>query len=57
MSNEHKENVKPERASDLVKPTEAAAIELTESELTQVAGGRVKSADKAFKAMDKFIKG
>ena len=46
--------------------TKAAGVELSESELAKVAGGEItqdvtvnkaKTADKAFKAMDAYIRG
>jgi hypothetical protein len=41
----------------LTKAGKDAGIELSESELNKVAGGKAKTADKQFKAMDAYIKG
>jgi hypothetical protein len=41
----------------LTKARKGASIELTESELNKVAGGKAKTADKAFNAMDAYIRG
>lgn len=53
-------NSKPD---SLTKTSKAAGVELAESELAKVAGGqdvtvnKAKTADKAFKAMDAYIRG
>jgi hypothetical protein len=48
---------KPSTPDSLTKAGKDAGIELSESELNEVAGGKAKSADKAFKAMDGYIRG
>jgi len=41
----------------LTKTSKGAGIELAESELNKVTGGKAKTADKAFNAMDGYIRG
>jgi hypothetical protein len=59
MSNQQK----PSKPDSLTKSGKGADIALTESELAKVAGGqdvtvnKAKTADKAFKAMDAYIRG
>lgn len=48
---------KPTKPDSLTKSGKDAGIELTESELNKVAGGKAKTADKAFQAMDAYIRG
>jgi hypothetical protein len=48
---------KPSKPDSLTKSGKDAGIELTENELTKVAGGKAKTADKAYAAMDAYIKG
>ncbi len=60
---------KPSSPDSLTKAGKNASIELSESELSKVAGGetikinqsvstnKAKSADKAFQAMDGYIRG
>jgi hypothetical protein len=40
----------------LLDATPKAAAELSEQELNKVAGGKAKTADKAYNAMDAYIK-
>ena len=47
---------KPSTADSLTKSSKAAGIELSESELNKVAGGKAKTADKAYTQMDGYIK-
>lgn len=44
-------------ADDLVKTSKDASIELSEGQLDDVAGGRVKTSDKQQKAVLDFVKG
>ena len=48
---------KPSTSDSLTKAGKGASIELSESELSKVAGGKAKTADKAFQAMDGYIRG
>jgi hypothetical protein len=48
---------KPSAPDTLTKAGKGASIELSESDLSKVAGGKAKTADKAFQAMDAYIKG
>ena len=48
---------KPSKPDGLTKAGKGASIELSESELNKVAGGKAKTADKAFAAMDGYIRG
>jgi hypothetical protein len=54
---------KPSKPDNLIQSGKDAGIALTESELAKVAGGqdvtvnKAKTADKAFKAMDAYIRG
>ena len=43
-------------AEGLVKTSKAAQVQLSEQEMTKVTGGKAKTADKAFQAMDAYIK-
>jgi hypothetical protein len=47
---------KPSTTDSLTKGSKAAGIELSESELSKVAGGKAKTADKAYTQMDGYIK-
>jgi len=47
---------KPAPTDSLTKSGKKASIELTEGELNKVAGGKAKTADKAYTAMDGYIK-
>jgi len=48
----------PAKSADaLSKSSKRAAIELSETELNKVAGGKAKTADKALAQMDGYIKG
>jgi hypothetical protein len=47
----------PAKPDSLTKTSKDAGIELAESELNKVAGGKAKTADKAFQAMDGYIRG
>ena len=48
---------KPSTPDTLTKAGKGASIELSESDLNKVAGGKAKTADKAFQAMDGYIRG
>jgi len=49
---------KPSKPDSLTKAGKDAGIALSESELDKVAGGnKAKTADKAFNAMDAYIRG
>jgi bacteriocin-like protein len=48
---------KPSTPDTLTKAGKGASIELSENELNKVAGGKAKTADKAFQAMDAYIRG
>jgi hypothetical protein len=48
---------KPSKPDSLTKAGKDASIELSERELDKVAGGKAKTADKAFAAMDGYIRG
>jgi hypothetical protein len=48
---------KPSTPDTLTKSSKDASIELAESELNKVTGGKAKTADKAFNAMDGYIRG
>ena len=54
---------KPSTPDSLTKAGKNAGIELAESQLDKIAGGqdvtvnKAKTADKAFKAMDGYIRG
>jgi hypothetical protein len=48
---------KPATPDSLTKAGKGASIELSESELNKVAGGKAKTADKAYQQMDAYIKG
>jgi hypothetical protein len=48
---------KPSTPDSLTKTGKGAEIELSENELGKVAGGKAKTADKAFNAMDGYIHG
>jgi hypothetical protein len=48
---------KPSSPDSLTKSGKGASIELAESELDKVAGGKAKTADKAYQQMDAYIKG
>jgi len=48
---------KPSKPDSLTKAGKGASIELSESDLDKVAGGKAKTADKAFQAMDGYIRG
>ena len=48
---------KPSTPDSLTKSGKNAGIELSENDLKQVAGGKAKTADKAFAAMDGYIRG
>jgi hypothetical protein len=47
----------PSTPDSLTKAGKGAGIELSESELSKVAGGKAKTADKAAAQMDAYIKG
>jgi hypothetical protein len=48
---------KPSTPDTLTKTAKDASIALSESELNKVAGGKAKTADKQFQAMDGYIRG
>jgi hypothetical protein len=48
---------KPSTPDSLTKASKNASVELSEGELNKVAGGKAKTADKAFQAMDGYIRG
>ena len=48
---------KPSSPDSLTKTGKDASIALSESQLDKVVGGKAKTADKAFKAMDGYIRG
>ena len=48
---------KPSKPDSLTKSGKGASIELSENDLDKVAGGKAKTADKAYNAMDAYIKG
>jgi hypothetical protein len=48
---------KPSAPDSLTKAGKGASIELAESDLDKVTGGKAKTADKAFAAMDGYIRG
>ena len=48
---------KPSKPDSLTKAGKDASIALSESELDKVAGGKAKTADKAYNQMDAYIKG
>ena len=48
---------KPSTPDSLTKAGKDANIELSENDLNKVAGGKAKTADKAYAAMDAYIKG
>ena len=48
---------KPSTPDSLTKAGKDASSELSENELKQVAGGKAKTADKQFQAMDGYIRG
>jgi hypothetical protein len=48
---------KPSSPDSLTKPGKGGSIELAESELSKVTGGKAKTADKAYDAMNAYIKG
>jgi hypothetical protein len=48
---------KPSTPDSLTKTGKGADIALTERELDKVSGGKAKTADKAFNAMDAYIRG
>jgi hypothetical protein len=48
---------KPSKPDSLTEASRNAGIELSENELGKVAGGKAKTADKAFNAMDGYIRG
>ena len=42
---------------NLTKVGEGSSIELTETDLDQVSGGKAKTANKAYDGMDDYIRG
>lgn len=48
---------KTSKPDDLVDTGSQGPIELSDNDTDQVSGGKMKTADKAFKAMDKYIRG
>jgi hypothetical protein len=54
MSEQNKKATAPDSLTKSGKP---ADIALTETELSKVAGGKAKTADKAYQQMDAYIKG
>ena len=51
-----KSKSKTASAAGLVKTSKGAQVELSEKEMTQVSGGKAKTADKAYTQMDGYIK-
>jgi len=49
-------STKPAPTDSLTKSGGKASIALTEGDLDKVAGGKAKTADKAYTAMDGYIK-
>ena len=47
---------KPSTPDSLTKAGKSASIELSENALNKVAGGKAKTADKAYTQMDGYIK-